>query len=402
MTSRSVLRAAQLALAAAILTACADQLPPGAARTPATPRLTVTPTNPFTAIDGGQVFACGLTSGGQGWCWGRNNSGQLGDSTATNSSVAVAVYQPGLTFSKISLGQEHACALTGSGAAYCWGYDADGRLGDGNTNLPLRPVPVLGGISFASVSAGQQHTCGLDGSGQAYCWGYNFYGQIGNNATTYASTPTAVQQPGGVTFASIAAGEKHSCALDTGGQAWCWGYGGDGALGYGVTIGDSVPAAVTQPVGVTFSSIYTEYNHTCALDSGGQAYCWGVNSSAQLGDSTTVKRFTPVAVKQPVGVTFTTLATGSTFTCGLTGAGQAYCWGSNQFGQIGDGTNANRRIPTAVSQPAGVTFTTVRAQLGSACGLDTSNQTWCWGRDDYGQLGDNATNNQNVPVAVVH
>jgi alpha-tubulin suppressor-like RCC1 family protein len=251
------------------------------------------------------------------------------------------------------------------------------------------------------VSAGEGHTCGLDGSGQAYCWGTNSSGQLGNNNTAFQLTPAAVQQ-GGATYVQIAAGKVHTCALDNAGQAYCWGYGADGALGYGFSFGDSVPAAVTQPGGVTFTSIYVGGQHSCGLTSGGAAYCWGKNSNAQLGDSTTTTRYTPVATRMPAGVTYTDLALTGFSTCGLAGTGQAYCWGLGSSGQLGNGSTANSRLPVAVSQPAGVSFTQIRGQLTSVCGLDGNGQTWCWGNNLYGQLGNNSNTNSSTPVAVVH
>lgn len=403
MNPRTLHRTALLPLlAAGILSACSDQLPVDGVAPPAR-RLTVTPTNAFVTIDAGLTHACGLTSGGQSWCWGRNAAGQLGDSTAAATTVPVATYQPGLSFSVITAGNSHTCALTTSGgAAYCWGYNADGRLGDGTLVMPLIPVAVQGGLSFTTVSAGGQHTCALDSSGQAYCWGYNGYGQIGDSTLVFASAPVAVHQPVGVTFTQIQAGDKHSCALDSGGQAYCWGYGGDGALGYGGVLPKRIPTAVNQPGGVTFTSIVTEYNHTCGLTSGGQAYCWGLNANSQLGDSTTTNRTSPVAVVQAGGLTFTQVTTGSAYTCGLDGSGQEWCWGFNSTGQLGNGGTTSTRVPTAVSQPVGVTFAYVSAGSVHNCALDGGGQTWCWGRNNFNQVGDGTSTQRNSPVAVSH
>lgn len=331
--------------------------------------------------------------------------GQLGDSSATTRTVPVQVLQQsGVTFTALSAGNSHNCAITSGGQAWCWGYNADGRLGDSTTNLGLAPVAVkpLGGVAFASISAGNAHTCGLNSSGQAYCWGSNAYGQLGNNATAFQKTPVAVQHPSGVTFTSISAAYTHTCALDTTGQAWCWGYGAEGALGGGFSFGDSVPVQVTHPSGVTFTSVVTEYKHTCALTSAGQAYCWGKNGSGQIGDNTTTTRYTPVAVSQPGGVTFASIATGDFHTCARTSAGNGYCWGINNRGQVGDGTFTQRKTPAAVSMPSGVAFGLVAAGGYHNCGLDGVGQSWCWGRGDYYQMGNNSTSDSNVPTAVSH
>jgi alpha-tubulin suppressor-like RCC1 family protein len=405
MTSRTLHRAAVLSLlGAALLSACSDRAPTGpAAAPPPAAHLTVIPTVAFDTLDGGENHACALASG-QAWCWGRNAVGQLGDSTATTRTAPVQVLQPsGVSFTQVSAGKVHNCAITSAGQAYCWGYNADGRLGDSTTSLGLAPVAVLplGGVAFTSIHAGGEHTCGLNSAGQAYCWGANDYGQLGDNTTDYAKVPVAVQHPSGVTFTSISAGSMHTCALDTTGQSWCWGYGGDGAMGGGFSLGDSVPVAVTHPVGVTFASLTTEYKHTCALTSGGQAYCWGGNGNGQLGDNTVTRRYTPVAVSQGL-VTFASITTGAAFTCARTSAGQAYCWGYNSQGQVGDGSFTQRRTPVAVSQPSGVTFDVVSNQSYTGCALDGIGQAWCWGKNDFYQFGDNTTSNSNVPTPVSH
>jgi alpha-tubulin suppressor-like RCC1 family protein len=403
MNLRTLHRAALLPLlAAGLLSACSDQLPNGALAPPAH-RLTVTPTNAFVVIDAGSTHTCGLTSGGQPWCWGRNSVGQLGDSTAASTLVPVSTYQSGWSsFSSLTAGALHTCALTGAGAAWCWGNNGDGRLGDGTTNLGLAPVQVLGGITFASLSAGDAHTCGLDSSGQAYCWGNNSYGQIGDSTKTFASSPVAVHQPVGVTFAQIASGARHTCALTSGGQAYCWGYNGDGQVGIGAALQSLIPAAVSQPVGVTFTAVYTEYQHSCGLTSGGQAYCWGLNGNGQLGDNSTTTRKTPVAVQQSGGLTFVSLSTGAAHTCGLDSSGQGYCWGFNSNGQLGTSNTTSSLVPVAVSQPAGVTFTQVSIGSAHSCALDGNGQTWCWGKNTWGQMGDGTTTQRTSPVAVSH
>jgi alpha-tubulin suppressor-like RCC1 family protein len=406
MKLQTVFRSAPLvAAAAAVLAACADQLPSDAGGlAPRSPRLTVIPATAYTAIDGGFTYACGLASSGQAYCWGRNPYGNLGDSSATNSSVPVTVFQLGVSFSSITAGDSHACALTSAGQAYCWGYNADSRLGDSTFVLPLRPVAVLplGGVTFTSINAGYSQTCGLVSSGQAYCWGSNSWGQLGDSTLTFAGSPTAVHQPAGVTFTQIQGGKNFTCALASGGQAYCWGYGAGGALGNNSVSTQRIPVTVQQPAGVSFTGVYTEYDHTCAIDTGGQAYCWGNNGWGQLGDNTTTTRRVPVAVQQPAGVTFTQLAPGGAFTCGLTSGGQAYCWGNNTNGQLGNGTLTSSLLPVAVSQPAGVTFTTIRAEQSGVCGLDGNGQTWCWGYNAYGSLGDGTTTRRTSPVAVAH
>lgn len=406
MTRRTILRSAPLMLAAATLLSACSELPsePGIRSPGGGPLLTVTPTNALFVIDGGSTHACGVDGGGQARCWGRNNFAQLGDNSYVNSPVSVATSQGVLSFAQIAAADSHTCALTTTtGLAYCWGANADGRVGD-STAMNNRPTPVAvyGNLSFSSISAGERHVCALTSGGQAYCWGGNDYGQLGNNSTSFSRIPVAVQQPVGVTFFQITAGKWHTCALALGGQSYCWGYGAAGQLGYGFTFGDSIPAAVSQPVGVTFASINTGYDHTCGLTSGGNAYCWGENGNSQLGDSTTVDRYTPVAARMPSGVTYSEIAAAGFSTCAISTTNNAYCWGLGSSGQLGNGSTAPSRLPLAVSMPSGVSFYVIRALATAVCASDGVGQVWCWGKNYYGQLGDNSTNDSSVPVAVVH
>jgi alpha-tubulin suppressor-like RCC1 family protein len=404
MKHRSTLRSAPLLLlSCALLAACTDQLPSGAAPSAGEggPRMTVIPTTAFDTMDGGRDHACGLDGGGQAYCWGRNNFGQLGDSSAASTTVPVSVYQPGLAFDRITGGGAHSCALTSAGAAYCWGANADGRLGDGTTVLPLRPVAVQGSVAFVQLDAGNGHTCGLDSGGQGYCWGNNASGQIGDGTTSSPITPTAVTQAGGLTFTSISAGFSHSCALSGAGQAYCWGYDGDGALGNGATFGGNTPQVVQQPAGVTFVAISSNYSHSCGLTGAGQAYCWGENGSGQVGDSSVVDRNAPVLVKQGA-LAFVSITTGLDHTCAVDGSGNAYCWGGDANQQLGNGGGAASRIPVAVTMPSGVSFAFASVDAAKSCALDTIGQTWCWGRNNFNQIGDGTATTRNVPTAVSH
>src|SRR5664280_14839 len=183
----------------------------------------------------GYAHTCALAPSGQVSCWGDNTYGQLGDNTTSNRPKPVTVQQGSVTFASITAGGIHTCGLTSAGAAYCWGYNWEGELGD-NTFTAERdtPVAVQGGVTFTSITAGGWHTCGLTSAGAAYCWGQNGDGQLGDGTSTNRSTPVAVQQ-GGVTFTSITVGRWHTCGLTSVGAAWCWGHNWAGQLGDNTT-----------------------------------------------------------------------------------------------------------------------------------------------------------------------
>lgn len=354
---------------------------------------------PFAAdamgVGGDQT--CGLSHANGGWyCWGDNQQGGLGNGTTTNRLTPVAV-TGGLAFATVSSGGiNFTCGLTAANAAYCWGNNWYGQLGDGTMTDRYTPTPVAvttGGPTFVTVTAGLNHTCGLTADGIAYCWGRNTFGQLGVGLgdTTRRLTPVAVA--GGFQFASLRAMSQHTCGVTSVGAAYCWGLNDAGQLGDGTQTYRYTPVAV-KGGGLTFVSLSDgdDPEHTCGLTSGGAAYCWGQNSSGELGDGTTTQRLTPVAV---VGGQRFAEVSGS---CGRTTTNAAYCWGSNWSGQLGDGTTTNRLTPVPVT--GGLTFTALSVAGGHPCGL-AAGIMYCWGWNGYGALGDGTTTSRSSPTPVV-
>jgi len=201
----------------------------------------------FATVAAGDGFTCGVTTGGAAYCWGTSVVGALGAGTTTQSNVPVAV-AGNLTFSAVSTGGDHTCGVTIAGAAYCWGADNAGQLGDGTNTNNAMPVVVAGGHTFASVTAGHgSHSCGVAADGAAYCWGDNSAGELGNGTTTNSNTPTAVT--GGLPFGSVSGGYLHTCGVASA-VTYCWGYNSTGALGNGSTTGSAVPVAVSNQGGL--------------------------------------------------------------------------------------------------------------------------------------------------------
>jgi alpha-tubulin suppressor-like RCC1 family protein len=366
-----------------------------------TAQVVVTAAAPFVSISGGFYHTCAVDTSGQAHCWGYNLNGRLGvGPTTAPYLIPTAVQHPsGVTFSQVSAGGSNSCARTSAGQAYCWGYNVDGRLGDGTTTQRNTPVAVQHpqGVTFTQLSVGGGHTCALAAGGQAWCWGQNADGQLGDSSTTTRSVPTAVKQPAGVAFATIRAGGFHSCAATEVGQVYCWGRNTQGQLGDGTTTDRAAPVAVLQPTGVSLPAVAAGYLHSCGVTQAGQAWCWGRNANGQLGDNSTTNRTAPVAVQQG-SVAFRTATAGQDHTCAyVTSTGAAYCWGGNARGQLGDGSTTGRLTPVAVQQPAGAPFDGLAAGLLFTCGV-SAGQGWCWGANASGQVGDSTTVDRVAPV----
>jgi len=333
------------------------------------------------------------------------SEGQSGSAAVTVMAVA--------SFVSVTAGGAHTCALTASGAAWCWGRGESGQLGvpPPSSTCPFEggplpcigiPVEVGGGHTFVQLAGGGAHTCGLKSDGSAFCWGNNAYGQVGDNSTAARNSPVPIGPS--LRFASLDAGASHTCGLTSDGLAYCWGRNDRGQLGDGTTSMRLVPTPVTG--NLTFRAIAGggfDIGHTCAITVSGIAYCWGANDQGQLGLGTSDGGATPHPIPAPVsgGLEFTSLTTGlGQHTCALTVAGAAYCWGENAFGALGNGSDDSRAAPVAVS--GGLTFLQLAAggYIGHTCGLSGGGTAYCWGENSVGQVGDGSTLDRLGPSPV--
>ncbi len=348
----------------------------------------------YSQLSLGLWHTCGLTGGGAAYCWGENYSGQLGDSTLGAGHLLPAPVTGGLRFTTLAAGYAFACGIGSGGAAYCWGSNMAGQLGDSTSGTRadrLTPTPVVGGLSFTALVAGVSHTCGLADDGRAYCWGAN-YGQLGDGTTTDRLIPTPVA--GGLSFSAITTGYTHTCGLTRDGTTYCWGLNEFGAIGDGTTTLRLVPTPVTG--GQSFTALAAGYAHTCGLTNSGEAYCWGINSQGQLGDDSRTDRLLPTPVAG--GLRFTSIESPYYHACALTSSGAAWCWGSNGSGALGNGTTTTRLVPTPVA--GGLRFTALALGEFHSCGISSSGAAYCWGNNRAGQLGDGRTTTSLVPTLV--
>jgi alpha-tubulin suppressor-like RCC1 family protein len=311
--------------------------------------------------------SCALAQGGRVQCWGSNQHGALGNGSTTPSSTAQTVVdasgQPLVGIRSLGVGEEHACALDGTGAAWCWGANRWGQLGDGTTNDRTSATRVASpsGVQFSQVSAGLEHTCAVTGDGGAYCWGANNYGQLNHGAdggTPFLSAPAGLSPtliPGLEPLQQLSAGDRHTCAVGSSGDVTCWGDNARSQAGAPVT-------SLIPPVPLAgVSSVSSGGRHTCALTVTGQVLCWGSNLDGQLGSKAPMVPGVPptaspgLTSRAAADMGFSgaiEVAAGTSTTCIQLGDGGVQCWGDNKSGEAGNGLNRGSGMAPRTSRPA--------------------------------------------------
>jgi alpha-tubulin suppressor-like RCC1 family protein len=346
-------------------------------------------------ISPGYQSTCALLTSGGVECWGRNAEGELGNGNTTNSTRAVPVV--GITTATaVSLSDYHACALLASGAVRCWGRNVNGQLGNGTVNDATTPVAVSGISTATAVGTGYAYSCALLASGAVRCWGWNYEGALGNGTNTSSSVPVAVT--GISTATALAVGESHACALLASGAVKCWGNNAYGGLGNGTTTGSNTPVTVSGLVAGSVRAIVAGDLESCALLTDGTVRCWGINQQGTLGDGTNTDSSVPVRVSG-IG-TAVAITAGEIHNCAVLSGGPVKCWGYNFYGELGNGTKTDSNTPVRVN---GVTLTgpaKLEAGLFHTCALSASGKLQCWGWNIAGQLGNLRRATSTLPVSV--
>jgi alpha-tubulin suppressor-like RCC1 family protein len=338
-------------------------------------------------VSSGNYHSCVVVHGGV-QCWGRNNAGQLGNGSTTSSRVPVHPIPPGSGATAVGAGGDHTCAVV-DGGVQCWGANGNGQLGNNSTIQSLVPVQAIpAGSGATAAAAGNLHSCAVV-DGAVKCWGGNADGQLGDGSAVQSLVPV---QAIASAATSIAAGNHHTCSI-VGGGVRCWGFNAQGQLGNGTTAPSLVPVQAIA-AGSGAIAIAAGGEHSCAVLSPGGLRCWGSNDEGQLGNGTT----TPSLVPTPISLSGTpsSVAAHGDHTCAVVGGG-VQCWGDNADGRLGDPvtTTTESHVPVqAIAAGSGATSVATGNQHSCAV---AGGGVRCWGSDLFSQLGRLVVAQQIVP-----
>ena len=400
----------------------------------------------WSLVTAGAYFALAITSQGRLYAWGRNLVGALGDNTTVDKSGPILVSGPAATsWSVIAGGQYHSLGITSQGRLYAWG--GNGGIGAlGNLSTLDAPAPVLvsgpASTSWVAIAAGGDHSYGITSIGRLYAWGGAYYGKLGDLTTTNKSSPVLVSGPASTSWSLVASANGTGFAISTIGRLYAWGRNSNGQLGDNTLVDKSSPVLVSGPASTSWNIVTSNANTDAAValtnnnvyswganqgifatgasspiqvgssswtivDTGtarsflaitteGRLYAWGYNFAGQVGDLTTIDKYSPVLVSGPANTSWSAIAGGTT-SYGITNQGRLYAWGYNFNGELGDLTTVYKSSPVLVSGPANTSWAVV-AQYGKA--ITTQGRLYAWGVNSSGQVGDLTTVNKFSPVLV--
>ena len=360
----------------------------------------VSETNEWSSVSLAVTHGCGIKDDATLWCWGDGRSGKVGDGEldqfpfSLNCRLHRVELEPLGEWAQVSTGAEHSCAVRRDGTLWCWGSNESGQIGDGALgDLYNRVAPVQVGPDddWVEVFAASEHTCGRKHDDTLWCWGMGFALGDGGGPSV-SSIPVMVAGPSSWRSLPRGARARHTCAIDAEGGLWCWGQEDWGVLGPNAQEGDG-----REPIAVPLSSpavsVAVGSTLTCAALDDGTVWCWGRNWNEVLGlPAAVTESADPVQIE--VGLSAEDVRVGGSTVCTVAADGTAVCWGDNETGAVGDhtsGADNSPRLPSVVGESA------VEAALddwqalatagGHTCGIRTDDSLWCWGNRYNGQLG---------------
>jgi alpha-tubulin suppressor-like RCC1 family protein len=335
----------------------------------------------FSQISAGNSFSCGITEDAKLKCWGSNHHGQLGIGNKVENMNIVSVDES-TNFIQVEVSFLSACALTVNFKLKCWGSNIFGTLGNGLLEESLSPITIDESTNYLSISSGRSEFCGITTSGVLKCWGDNYYGEIGIGTIGEVNTPTIVDP--GINYKKVAINGSRICGITTSDELKCWGNNDYGSVGDGTTTNRTAPVLIDSGVG--YSDIALGQQFTCGITISNQRKCWGSNSQgAWFGNNgfASSDHSSPIVVES--STEFDRIFGGETHMCGITSGNQLKCWGSNSFGEVGDGKIITVKSPLSIDN--GTNYQDLSLGEYYSCGINSYGRVKCWGRNLEGQLG---------------
>ena len=364
------------------------------------------------AVGVGWEHSCAVHDTGEVSCWGDNSHGEIGSGQDGATTIPLPAKAVGIDDAvSVTAGHWHTCALRQTGGISCWGADHDGQLGDGRIGGDIDsfvPVDVIDISDAVGVSAGGEHTCAVHATGEVSCWGDNWKGELGNGtAGNEFDTGVPVKVSDISDAVTVSSGDWHTCAVRESGNISCW--GGDnwnGELGNGQswgitpeTLGISPPRVPVEVVTVNDAiAVSAGSAFTCALREGGKVSCWGGNYFGQLGASPDTVFASPIPLEIPDISDATVITAGVGHTCAVR-SGEAYCWGRNIHGQLGNGMDSGVSFEK-VQTPGIDDAIDVSATTRHTCATHATGEVSCWGTTWRGGTGDIAAEDASLPVKI--
>lgn len=349
------------------------------------------------SIDAGIGYTIVIKNDGTLMSSGANSYGQLGDGTYVNKNNMTQV---GTTtnWQAFDAGSEHTLAVKTDGTLWAWGDNSNGELGDGTNikkNIPTQ-IGTPTNWQLISLALGDRHTNIIKTDGTLWAWGYNLYGQLGTgtNANKYVPTKIGIAN----NWYCVAAGITYTVALKTDGTLWSWGSDTFGRLGNGTGTDSNIPTQIGTATNWQSISVNPNGSHTLAIKTDGTLWGWGENTSRQLGFYTNpgIHQQTPIQIG--TSNDWQSVASGAQFSLATKTNGTLWGWGSNTYGQLGDGTNINITSPTQIGNETNWQYLSAGNYFSIA--LKTDGTYWAWGSNLSGNFGNGTNINNNIPIQI--
>ncbi len=355
----------------------------------------------WSRVVAGLNHTCAIDEAAALWCWGENISGQLGDRSYGPRSRPTQV-EPGTTWKQVSLGVFHTCGVQMNDSLWCWGSDSSGQLGISSTAAQPRPVAVSAGaagvVSWKAVAAGSFYTVAVATDGTMWSWGADSFGQLGTGLLAPTGGVILQDQPTQITgtdYDQVAAGPLHACATQTTGALWCWGLGSTGQLGRGGNTSSTVPVPAAAATALSWSEVGVGNAHTCARTTAGEIWCWGFDEVGQVGQGQGAGSRPPGQVLAVAS----TLAVGGRHTCALDEAGLLWCWGDADHGRLA--LDRDQPVLTPSSVVPDRRWAAASSGATHSCAIDAGDATlWCTGNNGAAQLGVGSGGPMPEPLAL--